>query len=190
MKNFTPVDHKDVIKFIKELPSRGYLLTPIPTEILKDVTVEISSLLTALINCSLENNGVFLDKLKEAFLRPMLKRINLDPIKKNYRVISNLAFVGKLNECIASKHIISHIAKHNLMEKNQSVYLEYHSTETTLIKVKADILKVMDNQEVTCLVLLDLLAAFGMVDHGILLNRLKNMFLYRVLHQTGLSGIH
>ena len=61
------------------------------------------------------------------------------------------------------------------MEKNQAAYGEYHSTETTLIKVKSDILKTIDNQEVTCLAL-DLSAAFDMVDHGILLNRLNNRF--------------
>ena len=62
------------------------------------------------------------------------------------------------------------------MEKNQSAFWEYHCTETTLIKVKSDILKVMDNQEITCLVLQDLSAAFDMVEHGILLNRLNNRF--------------
>ena len=62
------------------------------------------------------------------------------------------------------------------MEKNQSAYQEYHSTDTTLIKVKSDILKVMGNKEVTCLILLDLSAAFNTVDHGILLNRLNNRF--------------
>ena len=62
------------------------------------------------------------------------------------------------------------------MEKNQSAYQDYHSTETTLIKMMSDILKAMDNQEVTCLILLDLSAPFDMVDHGILLNRLNNSF--------------
>ena len=61
------------------------------------------------------------------------------------------------------------------MKKNQSAYQEYHSTETTLINVVWH-LKMMDNQEVTCLVLLDLSAAFDMVDHGILLNMLNNRF--------------
>ena len=40
------------------------------------------------------------------------------------------------------------------------------------LKVKSDLLHAMDNQEVTCLVLLDLSAAFDTVDHDLLLNRL------------------
>ena len=62
------------------------------------------------------------------------------------------------------------------MEPMQSAYRAGHSTETALIKVKADILNAVDNKEVVCLVLLDLSAAFDTVDHQILLERLKNMF--------------
>ena len=123
MKNFTTVDHKDVIKFIRKSPSKSCKLDPIPTEILKDIVVKISPLPTALINCSLENR-VFPDKMNEAFLKLLLKNINLDHIKKNYRPVTCIAFVGKLIECIASKQIISYKDKHNLMEKNQSAYQE------------------------------------------------------------------
>ena len=62
------------------------------------------------------------------------------------------------------------------MKPLQSAYISYHSTVTALLKVKADILKAMDNQEVTCLVVLDLSATFDMVDHKILLNQLENQF--------------
>ena len=62
------------------------------------------------------------------------------------------------------------------MEASQSAYHSHHSTETTLLKVKADILRAMDNQEVVCLVLLDLSAAFNTVNHEILIARLRDRF--------------
>ena len=71
---------------------------------------------------------------------------------------------------------MDHIHMNNLMEPLQSAYKSYHSTETALRKVKADILKAMDNQEVTCLALLNLSATFDMVDHKILPNQLENHF--------------
>ena len=51
-----------------------------------------------------------------------------------------------------------------------------HSTGTTFLKVKSDILGAMDKGEVVCLVLLDLSAAFNTIDHSILLQRLHDRF--------------
>ena len=62
------------------------------------------------------------------------------------------------------------------MEEKKSAYRKFNSTETALLKVKTDIIKAMDNQEITCLILLDLLAAFDAVDHTILLNKLEKNF--------------
>ena len=42
--------------------------------------------------------------------------------------------------------------------------------------MKADILQAMDNQRVVCLILLDLSTVFDMVNHQLLLNRLKYRF--------------
>ena len=50
---------------------------------------------------------------------------------------------------------------------------KFHSTKSALLKVKTGIIEAMDNQEITCLILLDLLVAFDTIDHTILLNRLK-----------------
>ena len=58
------------------------------------------------------------------------------------------------------------------IENNQSVYRVGHNTESALLKVKSDLLHALDKQEVTCLVLSDLSAAFDTVDHDLLLNRL------------------
>jgi hypothetical protein len=47
-----------------------------------------------------------------------------------------------------------------------------HSIETAVLKVLSDILLAIDNGDLSVLVLLDLSAAFDMVDHNILLRRL------------------
>ena len=72
-------------------------------------------------------------------------------IKKNFRPVCNLAFSGKLIEHTVADQIISHIDLHNLIEEKQSAYRKFHSTETTFLNVKTDIIKVMDNQEITYL---------------------------------------
>ena len=63
-----------------------------------------------------------------------------------------------------------------MVEPLQSAYRSQHSTETALLKVKADILHAMDNQKVTCLIMLDLSVAFDTVLHSPLLYRLKFRF--------------
>ena len=128
-----------------------------------------------MVNESLQT-GEFPDDLKEALVKPLLKKITLEPINKNYRPVCNLPFIGKLMERCVIHQLMDHINTNNLMEPLQSTYKPCHNTETALLKVKADILKVMDNQEITCLVLLDLSAAFDTVDHKILLNQLENHF--------------
>ena len=54
----------------------------------------------------------------------------------------------------------------------QSAYKVAHSTETALLRVKSNIIKNMDQNKITCL-LLDLSAAFNTVDHELLLNCLR-----------------
>ena len=62
------------------------------------------------------------------------------------------------------------------MEPFQLAYRANHSTETTLLRVFSDILRSMDQQKVTILVLLDLSSAFDTVDHNIPLHRLHTPF--------------
>ena len=58
----------------------------------------------------------------------------------------------------------------------QSAYIEHHSTETALLKVKNDLCRSVDDHGAAVLVLLDLSAAFDTIDHGILLRRLEERF--------------
>ena len=62
------------------------------------------------------------------------------------------------------------------LEDLQSAYIGNHSMETALLKIKTDIMQVIDDQEVVCLVLLDLSTAFNTVSHDLLLNHLHHHF--------------
>ena len=109
-------------------------------------------------------------------LRPLLKKIGLSVIFKNFRPVLNLSYASKLIECVVSQQLIEFTKESGMVEPLQSAYRSQHSTETALLKVKADILHAMDNQKVTCLIILDLSMAFDTVSHSLLLNRLKFRF--------------
>lgn len=55
-------------------------------------------------------------------------------------------------------------------------YKSLHSTETALLRAHEDILGAIYNNRSVALLLLDLLAAFDRIDHGILLHRLEFCF--------------
>ena len=175
MDSFRLLSDDEVSMVVRKSPTKTCEADPIPTTLRKDILPHIAPLLREIVNKSLQT-GTYPDDLKVALVRPLLKKINLDLIEKNYRPVSNLQFIGKLIERAVNIQLNEHIKTNNLMEPMQSAYRVGHSTETALIKVKADILNAIDKKEVVCLVLLDLSVAFDTVNHQILLERLKNMF--------------
>ena len=128
-----------------------------------------------MINFSL-STGTVPNEWKDAIVLPTLKRKQDVLTKKNYRLISNHTFVSKICEKTVAVQFTNHLRKNSLMEPFQSAYRANHSTETALLRVFSDILRSMDRQNVTILVLLDLSAAFDRVDHNILLHRLHTRF--------------
>ena len=97
-------------------------------------------------------------------------------VLKNYRPVSNLAFVGKVIEKVVAQQLTHHLTANNLHEKFQSAYKALHSTETALLKVQSDILESVDAGNVVVLVMLDLSAAFDTIDHNMLFDRLVSRF--------------
>ena len=114
--------------------------------------------------------------MKQALVRPLLKRHGLELAFPNYRPVSNLPYLAKIIEWAVCSQIIEYTGKIGMAEQYQSAYKAAHSTKTALLKVKTDILAAIDRKEAMCLILLDLSATFDMVNHEMLLNHLKFRF--------------
>ena len=117
---------------------------------------------------------------ERAVVKPLLKKPGLDCIFKNYRPVSNLPAISKLIEKAAIKQIQDHSDENNTMPTHQSAYRVNHSCETALLFLHNEILSSFEKQEITNLCAIDLCAAFDMVDHGIMMSTMENIF--------GLSG--
>ena len=108
---------------------------------------------------------------KSAQITPMLKKPSLDHnIASSYRTISYLPVLSKLSERLVLNRVMSYLNNSNLLPTHQSAYRRHHSTETAVKKVYSDILGAADDGKLSLLILLDLSAAFDLVDHSILLN--------------------
>ena len=94
----------------------------------------------------------------------------------SYRPISNLSFLSKLTERVVKNRLTEHLGKNTLFNAFQSAYIPFHSTESVLLSLYDSIIHAICKQQVTCLCLLDLSAAFDTIDHPILLHRLSSWF--------------
>jgi len=74
------------------------------------------------------------------------------------------------------RQLVNYLTSADLLLSLQSGFRAGHSTETAVLRVLSGILHAIDCGDVAALVLLDLSAAFDMVDHDILLQRLQVTF--------------
>ena len=169
---FDEVDSKFMRKIIMDSSKTSCALDPIPTSILskKDVLDALLPTITKITNMSF-CEGAIPSSLKYALVSPLIKKANADPdVLNDYRPISNLTFLFKTIERAASNQIKDYV------NRNNSTYKKYHSTETALVRVNKDILRAVDSHHHVIIVLLDLSAAFDTIDHQVLLQRVQDRF--------------
>ena len=175
LQEFKALEEKDVHRVIMSLRTKTCELDPVPTAIFKMLLPKILPLITKIVNLSL-CQGKFIQDWKTAIVRPLLKKEGLQLIMSNFRPVSNLSFISKIIEKCMLLQLSQHCENNNLQPDYQSAYREHYSCETAVLKLSNDILWAMEKQHVTCLVALDLSAAFDTVDHQTLLEVLRHKF--------------
>ena len=102
-------------------------------------------------------------------LHHVWKKPGLDiSVSGNYRPVSNILFLSKVIECVVAQLLYSYFTRNGLHDNLQSAYKTGASTETAILRIKTDIKTVLDDGDVVLLVLLDLSAAFDIIDHNLL----------------------
>ena len=173
---FKAATNEEIESVLGALSSSTSELDPIPTELIKKCKTSFIGPLTQIVNVSLKS-GTVPEQLKEAVIKPLLKKPSLDKnVLKNFRPVSNIAFLSKLVEKVVAKRINHHIDAHRLAEPFQSAYRKYHSTESALLRVHSDIVSALQNKKLCALVLLDLSSAFDTINHAKLLCRLSTRY--------------
>ena len=169
---FSAVHPDSVDKIICELGnSSSFGLDLIDTKVIKLIRAAIVPALTHIINLSLSTSN-FPQSWKNAKIIPLHKKDDkLNP--KNYRPVAILPVFSKVLERVVFNQIIQYLSSNSLLHPSHHAYRSHHNTTTALIQMYDGWVNAYDNGELTGVCLLDMSAAFDIVDHTILLRKLE-----------------
>ena len=143
----------------------------IDTYIIKLVAEEILPAVTHIVNLSIQQ-AVFPSLYKVAKVIPLFKKG--DPLlPKNYRPVAILCILSKVIERVVYMQIVEYMTKNDLFHPNHHGFRAHHSTATAMVQMYDSWVQAADKGELTGVCMLDMSAAFDVVDHGLLLKKLK-----------------
>jgi len=142
-------------------------------DIINPIIDVIAEPLAALINCSLTSGSVPLS-LKIAKVTPIFKQGQKDSIV-NFRPITILPYFSKLFEKIMYTRLYDYILKKNILYISQHGFQPGHSTTMSLLHIQDSISAVIDRNEFSIGVFIDVAKAFDTIDFGILFKKLENI---------------
>ena len=167
----------DSLRKLKQTGTRG--IDGIDGKILKLCTPIIAEPLTYIYNLCIDQN-YFPETFKQTKVIPILK--SGDPTDaSNYRPISILPVLSKPLEKHIQKHISAHITKYQLLHPNQSGFRENHSCHTALTNMIEQLYTNMKDEQLSGILFVDFAKAFDVIDHNLLLRKLK---LYNLSNST------
>ena len=168
MKHVHPNKILRIISNLKSSSSCG--LDSFDSKIIKIVKLQLLPVITHIVNLSISQQK-FPEKWKVAKVIPLLKKNEvINP--KNYRPVSLLPVISKVLERAIFEQMIQYLEGNNLLHPSHHGFRSHHSTVTALIEMYDQWVEGFENGMLSAVVMLDLSAAFDVVDHSILIQKL------------------
>ena len=167
------ITQKRVVELLLSIPTHKATGDDgISAKILRIAAPAIAPSLTKLLNHCLSTQ-IFPNAWKIAKVTPVFKGNGSRNEKNNYRPISVLPILSKVLEKHICEYLVNFLKENDLFHPLQSGFRESHSTETALIRLVDQLLFNLDNDKATGLVFIDYKKAFDLIDHNLLLSKLK-----------------
>ena len=164
-----PKDVDTIISSLNNTTAFGFDL--IDTSIIKLIKPEILPAVTHILNLSIMSSK-FPAAWKKSKIIPLHKKDDpIDP--KNYRPVAIVPILSKVLERAIFNQLVEYLDKNNLLHPNHHAYRPGHNTTTALIQMYDGWLRAVDSGKLVGACLLDMIAAFDVVDHELLLDKLS-----------------
>jgi hypothetical protein len=168
-RSVTPDEVLNIVKGLKNSKSTG--VDYLDTWTIKLVAEDILPAITHIINLSIRQSK-FPTYWKQAKVVPLLKKG--DPlIPKNYRPVALLPILSKILEKAVFLQIVGYLDANKLLNPNHHGCRSGHSTATALIQMYDQWVEEVEAGQMVGVMMIDLSAAFDMVDHSLLLDKLR-----------------
>lgn len=178
LRKTTPEEVCEVIGNLKVNSAPGY--DGIRTSHIKKIKHIIAPVISSLINEHIQN-GTYPDELKVARITAIYKG-NDKTEAINYRPISVLSCFSKIFEYIIKSRLIEHLTNNNLLTKDQNGFLSRKNTQSAVVSILEFVYGNLEIKNNVLAVFLDLAKAFDVVDHKILLKKLRNFGIENKAH--------
>ncbi len=162
MSVFEEIDSIILEEIVLHLKSSTCPLNTLPRSFFKSVLNCLEVDLLEVVKASLLS-VTFPNFLKTPVVKPLLKKRNLDnTMLSNYRLTSNLPFIGKIIEKVVFNQLNKYLNSNGYLDNFQSGFRAHHSTATVtvIIKIIYDIRLNSNTGKISVLVLLDFSAAY------------------------------
>ena len=167
----SPVHPDEILDIISNLSNSSSCgLDNIDSYIIKLIKFEIAPAITHIINLSIACKE-FPQNWKDTKIVPIFKKD--DPLNpKNYRPVALIPIMSKILEKSIAKQIIKFLNDNNIINPCHHAYRAQHNTATAMIQMIDGWTQAIESGQMAGVCLLDMSAAFDMVEHKILEQKL------------------